>query len=87
MNRKGFTRRSARADAWLYHLRELAASEEPLRTMRKYLRVEDDLDPDPAPSSEAEPTPDSKPSKPAADPPPATKPAPAGIAIVRKRFI
>jgi hypothetical protein len=41
--RKGYTRRSAREDAWLYHLKELAAAEEPLRYMRRFLRVEDDL--------------------------------------------
>lgn len=41
--RKGHTRRRTREDAWLYHLKELAASEEPLRYMRRYLRVEDDL--------------------------------------------
>jgi hypothetical protein len=44
VNRKGYTRRSTREDAWLYHLKELAAAEEPLRYMRRYLRVEDDLD-------------------------------------------
>jgi hypothetical protein len=44
VSRKAYTRRSARDDAWRYHLRELAVAEEPLRYMRKYLRVEDDLD-------------------------------------------
>jgi hypothetical protein len=44
VSRKAYTRRSARDDAWRYHLRELAGAEEPLRYMRKYLRVEDDLD-------------------------------------------
>jgi hypothetical protein len=43
VKRKGYTRRSAREDAWLYHLKELAAVDEPLRYMRRYLRVEDDL--------------------------------------------
>jgi hypothetical protein len=43
VTRKAFTRRSARDDAWRYHLRELALSEEPLRYMRRYLRVEDEL--------------------------------------------
>jgi hypothetical protein len=43
VSRKGYTRRSTREDAWLYHLKELAASPEPLRYMRRYLRVEDDL--------------------------------------------
>jgi hypothetical protein len=50
VSRKPFTRRSSREDVWRYHLRELAVAEEPLRYMRRYLRVEDDLDP------EAEPT-------------------------------
>ena len=44
VNRKGYTRRSPREDAWLYHLRELAAVEEPLRYMRRYLRVDDELE-------------------------------------------
>jgi hypothetical protein len=36
-------RRSARRDAWKYHLREMALAEEPLRYLRKYLNVEEDL--------------------------------------------
>jgi len=44
VTRKGYTRRSTRDDAWRYHLRELAVAEEPLRYMRRYLRVEEDLD-------------------------------------------
>jgi len=44
VSRKGYTRRSARDDAWRYHLRELALAEEPLRYMRRYLRVEDELE-------------------------------------------
>ena len=44
VNRKAYTRRSTRDDAWRYHLRELAVAEEPLRYMRKYLRVDEDLD-------------------------------------------
>ena len=44
VNRKPYTRRSARDDAWRYHLRELAVAEEPLRYMRRYLRVEEELD-------------------------------------------
>ena len=46
VTRKAFTRRSGREDAWKYHLRELAVAEEPLRYMRRYLRVEEDLEPD-----------------------------------------
>jgi len=43
VTRKPFTRRSARKDAWRYHLREMALAEEPLRYIRKYLNVEEDL--------------------------------------------
>jgi hypothetical protein len=43
VQRKGFIRRSARHDAWKYHLKEMALSEEPLRYLRKYLNVEEDL--------------------------------------------
>jgi hypothetical protein len=80
VSRKGYTRRSARPDAWRYHLRELALAEEPLRTMRKYLRVEEDLDPEDdqsAPSIAAGPPP---------TPSPTGKPASAKIALVRNRL-
>jgi hypothetical protein len=43
VQRKSFIRRSARPDAWRYHLREMALAEEPLRYLRKYLNVEEDL--------------------------------------------
>jgi len=43
VQRKSYTRRSARADAWRYHLKEMALAEEPLRYIRKYLNVEEDL--------------------------------------------
>jgi hypothetical protein len=48
IKRKPFTRRSARRDAWRYHLREMALAEDPLRYLRKYLHVEEELDEDPA---------------------------------------
>ncbi len=47
VQRRAYTRRSAREDVWRYHLRELAVAEEPLRYMRRYLLVEDT----PAPAS------------------------------------
>ena len=54
VKRKPFTRRSARRDAWRYHLREMALSDEPLRYMRKYLAVEDELyEETPAPTAKA----------------------------------
>lgn len=43
VRRKPFTRRSARKDAWRYHLREMSLAEEPLRYIRRYLNVEEDL--------------------------------------------
>lgn len=43
VQRKSFTRRSARKDAWRFHLREMALAEEPLRYIRKYLGVKEDL--------------------------------------------
>ncbi len=48
VHRKGFIRRSARENAWRYHLKEMAAAEDPLRYMRRYLRVSEDVDPDTA---------------------------------------
>ncbi len=51
VKRKAYIRRSGRPDAWRYHLRELAVAEDPLRYMRRYLRVaeelEDELQPSP----------------------------------------
>jgi hypothetical protein len=83
--RKGYTRRSTRDDAWRYHLRELAVAEEPLRYMRRYLRVEDDLvlddeEIDPAIAAGGTPAPHLSPAPPLSPEPPA-----AGIAIVRHR--
>ena len=51
VHRKGFIRRSARENAWLFHLKEMAAAEDPLRYMRRYLLVPEDLDEEP-PSTE-----------------------------------
>jgi hypothetical protein len=46
VKRKGFIRRSSREDTWKYHLRELAVAEEPLLYMKKFLRVEETMDPE-----------------------------------------
>lgn len=46
VTRKGYVRRSARKDAWKYHLKELAAAEEPLRYIRRYLKIEDEMEED-----------------------------------------
>ncbi len=48
VNRKAYTRRTAREDVWRYHLQQLAVAEEPLRYMRRYLRVEGDVEADPS---------------------------------------
>jgi hypothetical protein len=53
VHRKAYTRRAAREDVWRYHLRELAVAEEPLRYMRRYLRVEDELEPEPLDDQDA----------------------------------
>lgn len=50
VQRKAYTRRITREDVWRYHLRELAVAEEPLRYMRRYLRVEEELDPEDGPN-------------------------------------
>ena len=77
VNRKGYTRRSTRADAWRYHLRELAVAEEPLRDMRKYLRLEEGVQLD----DELEPAIAADGTAPAQL---AEKRESAGIAIVRR---
>jgi hypothetical protein len=43
VTRKAFTRRTVKADAWKYHLREMAVQEEPLRYIRRFLMIEEDL--------------------------------------------
>jgi hypothetical protein len=80
VNRKAYTRRSTRDDAWRYHLRELAVAEEPLRYMRRYLRVDEDLDVDDDESGEVRAAEGATPRR------LKEKPEPAGIAIVRQRF-
>jgi hypothetical protein len=62
VERSTYMRRSARRDAWRYHLREMALSEEPLRYLRKYLNVEEDLTEQLAAATAAD-SPDAKPPK------------------------
>ena len=52
IQRKSFMRRSSRRDAWKYHLRQMALAEDPLRYLRKYLNVEEDLSEDSTPPAE-----------------------------------
>ena len=63
VHRQGFMRRSARRDAWKYHLREMALAEEPLRYLRKYLNVEEDLTEDLAAATADEVPTSSKPRR------------------------
>lgn len=44
VTRKAFTRRLTRPDAWRYHLQQMAVAEDPLRYIRRFLRIEDDLE-------------------------------------------
>lgn len=53
VSRKPFTRRSSRRDAWRFHLREMAAAEEPLRYIRRYLHVEEASGESPLPGASA----------------------------------
>ncbi len=43
VSRKPFTRRTLKADVWKYHLREMAAHDEPLRYIRRFLVIEGDV--------------------------------------------
>ncbi len=42
--RKAFTRRTLKADSWKYHLREMAACEDPLRYIRRFIIRKEDLE-------------------------------------------
>jgi len=43
VSRKPFTRRTLKADVWRYHLREMAAHDEPLRYIRRFMVIEEDV--------------------------------------------
>src|SRR5271156_4578774 len=43
VTRKAYTRRTLKPDAWKYHLREMAASEDPLRYIRRFLVTHEEL--------------------------------------------
>lgn len=50
ISRRGYRRRRVRGDAWRFHLREMAVHPEPLRYIRRFVRVEEDLEPEPEPA-------------------------------------
>lgn len=43
VNRKPYTRRRLREHSWKYHLKHMAANEEPLRYVRKFVRAAEEL--------------------------------------------
>jgi hypothetical protein len=43
ITRKAFTRRTLKADAWRYHLREMAASDDPIRYIGRFLVTREGL--------------------------------------------
>ena len=62
VTRKSFVRRRIRPDAWRYHLQQMALAEEPLRYMRRFLRVAEDLESTEPPNASTPegPTPDTR---------------------------
>ena len=46
VNRKGFIKRLTRPDAWRYHLAQMAVADDPLRYIRRFLLVQEELDTD-----------------------------------------
>ena len=57
VHRRAHTRQSSRQDVWRFHLREMAAAEEPLRYIRRYLLIEETMQEAISPASPAGPTP------------------------------
>jgi hypothetical protein len=43
VERKGHTRRTVLPDVWRYHLKEMAVADDPLRYIRKFLLIEEDM--------------------------------------------
>ena len=43
VQRKAFTRRTLKPDVWRYHLREMAAAEDPVLYIRKFLVTQEDI--------------------------------------------
>lgn len=84
VERKPHLRRSLRPDVWRYHLKNMALAEEPLRYLRKYMRVEEQLDPEPEVSGRAKKAKKSE-SKRAARKNAAPKPLPNDLPAFLKR--
>ncbi len=45
VTRKPFTRRTIKPDVWKYHLRQMAATEDPMTYLRRFLPTQDQLSP------------------------------------------
>jgi hypothetical protein len=45
ISRKPFTRRTIKADVWKYHLRQMVLSEDPLRYLKRFLPIHEELRP------------------------------------------
>lgn len=43
VDRKAFTRRTIKADVWKYHLRQMALADDPLRYIRRFVVLDEDL--------------------------------------------
>lgn len=92
VTRETFIRRSARHDAWRYHLREMALAEEPLRYLRKYLNVEEDLTEDIAAATATDANPPVRAKRAPTPRPGRTKPLPRALptdtpAFLRRPFV
>lgn len=61
VQRSGHTRRTTQAGVWQYHLRQMAVAEDPLRYIRRFLLIEEDLKGTPLPM-EDDPVPADTPS-------------------------
>jgi hypothetical protein len=87
VTRQSFMRRSGKKAAWRYHLREMALAEDPLRHIRKYLNVEEDVDAEDTnlpPLEQAETTP---PPVKRSRSKPMTRPLPTGTPdFLRRRY-
>ncbi len=51
VNRKGFIKRLTRPDAWRYHLAQMAVADDPLRYIRRFLLVQEELDEEESPEA------------------------------------
>ncbi len=48
VQRQPYLRRRTQTNAWKYHLQQMSLAEDPLRYLRRFIRVQEDLAPDPS---------------------------------------